>query len=145
MNNGDFIGLVLTDPATRFTDNQTPIAEFMVAIPSVKTDDPPGRFTVVSKGKLAEAVQQNVKTGMSLKIQGRIRIDTVDNPAGYKEKVATIQAARINSLKAIADATSNLASVRPAQQQAPAPVAPPAPSPAPVAQGQATNYDEIPF
>lgn len=145
MNNGDFIGLALTDPATRFTDNQTPVAEFMVAIPSTKTDDPPGRFTVFCYGRLAEAVQQNVKAGLSLKIQGRIRIDTVDNPAGYKEKVATIQAGRINSLKVIADATSKLVSGSPAQQQAPAPVAPPAPSPAPVAQGQATNYDDIPF
>lgn len=154
MNSADFIGVCLTAPQLRYSqNNQTPIAEFVVAVPSPKKDDPPCQFPVVTYGKTAEAVNQHVKPGMELKLQGRVQIDKVEHPDGTKDSVATIQARFVNSLQTIFDATTALASTPPA----PAPTAPaPAPTPAPAGVGAAgyetptapgggPSLDEIPF
>jgi single-stranded DNA-binding protein len=157
MNSADFIGVCLTAPQLRYSQgNQTPIAEFVVAVPNPKKDEPPCQFPVVTYGKTAEVVNQHVKPGMELKLQGRVQIDKVEHEDGTKDSVASIQARYINSLQTIFDATTAMAKTEPAAAPQPTPVAPPAPAPVaagsvapPVGSSAANpadpNYDSIPF
>lgn len=152
---------VVENPQLRFTpDNQTPIAELWVEVPGLREEDPPSKLKVVGWGNLAQEIQDRYQQGDRLIIEGRLGMNTIDRPEGFKEKRAELTAQKIHLLDAGTSVTTAAAvpssstaaapgkAAKPASgerspsRSAPEPAQPPsysAPSSDPV------DYDEIPF
>jgi single-stranded DNA-binding protein len=99
--------VVLEAPQLRYTqDNQTPVAEMGVQIDGLRPDDPPGQLKVVGWGNLAQDLQNRVRVGQRLVLEGRLRMNTVSRADGIKEKRAELTLARIHPLDAAATGTA---------------------------------------
>ncbi|MEL6472070.1 MAG: single-stranded DNA-binding protein [Cyanobacteria bacterium J06623_4] len=158
MNNCILMAEIVQAPQLRYTaDNQTPIAEFVVKFPGLREGDAAGQLKVVGWGNLAQEIQERYRMGDRVLLEGRLSMNTLERPEGFKEKRAEMTVQRvspINDLQSlpIAEATpiaegrfagggagtgSAPASTPSAAQSAPA-TAPAAATPAP-------EYDDIPF
>ncbi|MBD2091247.1 single-stranded DNA-binding protein [Microcoleus sp. FACHB-1515] len=159
MNNCILMAEITQDPQIRYTsDNQTPLAEMQVQIAGLRPEDPPETLKVVGWGNLAQEIQEKYHTGDRVIIEGRLGMNTVERPEGFKEKRAELTINRIHRLEggelstnssAPPAADSAPAKSRPAaaaQQPAPnrAPAAAKAKA-APAAATPAPDYDDIPF
>jgi len=114
---------VLEAPQVRFTqDNQMPIAEMTVRIEGLRPEDPPGQLKVVGWGNLAQDLQNRVRPGQRLVLEGRMRINSITRQDGVKEKRAELTLLRLHPLTA-AGAASPAAVSGP-----PGPAGPPAPA-----------------
>lgn len=90
---------VMEAPQIRYTqDNQTPIAEMTVRIDGLRPDDPPGQLKVVGWGNLAQDLQNRVRPGQRLVLEGRMRINSITRQDGIKEKRAELTLARLHPL-----------------------------------------------
>lgn len=90
---------VLEAPQIRYTqDNQTPIAEMTVQIEGLRPDDPPGTLKVVGWGNLAQDLQNRVRAGQRLVLEGRMRINSIARPDGVREKKAELTLSRLHPL-----------------------------------------------
>ncbi len=91
---------IVQDPQLRYTaDNQTQITEMLVQFPGPKDDDPPETLKVVVWGNLAQEISDRYRQGDRVVIEGRLSMNTVDRPEGFKEKRAELTAQRIHSLE----------------------------------------------
>lgn len=165
MNSCIVMAEVTQDPQLRYTpDNQTPVAELWVQFPGLRDDDPPSKLKVVGWGNLAQEIQERYHQGDKIIVEGRLNINTIDRPEGFKEKRAELTAQRIHLVNADATLTT-VSSMPAAAAPAPAPKAPAVPATpaikpsigkpakaesskppayaAPVADP--ADYDEIPF
>ncbi|MDB9527777.1 single-stranded DNA-binding protein [Oscillatoria sp. CS-180] len=151
MNLCTLMAEIISAPQLRYTqDNQTAITEMTIAFPGQRAEDPPQKLKVIGWGNLAQEVQEKYKTGDRVLIEGRLTINTVDRPEGFKEKQAELTAQRIHLLSDLG--TVNIpqpaASPEPstpvvAAAAAPSyPAAQSAPPPSPEAE---VDYDDIPF
>ncbi|MDX2214486.1 MAG: single-stranded DNA-binding protein [Oculatellaceae cyanobacterium bins.114] len=112
MNSFILMAEIIQEPQLRYTsDNQTPIAEMMVQFEGLREDSPPETLRVVGWGNLAQEIQEKYHEGDRLVIEGRLNINTIDRPEGFKEKRAELTAQRIH--KIAADATLSTTSVKP--------------------------------
>lgn len=160
---------VVEDPQLRYTpDNQTPISEFWVEIPGLRDEDPPSRLKVVGWGNLAQEIQERYRQGDRLIIEGRIHMNRLDRPEGFKETRAEVTAQRIHLLgagatltttSALPAATTSTAAAPTAAAAAPAASAAPKAKPARTATSEPArtpaysaapaadpvDYDDIPF
>ena len=92
---------VLEAPQVRYTqENQTPVAEMTVRFDGLRPDDPPGQLKVVGWGNLAQDLQNRVRVGQRLVLEGRMRMNTVSRQDGIKEKRAEFTLARLHPLGA---------------------------------------------
>ncbi|MFZ0409556.1 MAG: single-stranded DNA-binding protein [Cyanobium sp.] len=92
---------VLEAPQVRYTqDNQTPVAEMTVRLDGLRPDDPPGQLKVVGWGNLAQDLQNRVRVGQRLVLEGRMRMNTITRQDGVKEKRAELTLARLHPLAA---------------------------------------------
>jgi single-strand DNA-binding protein len=99
MNNCILMAEIIQDPQLRYTsDNQTPIAEMRVQIAGLRPDEPPATLKAVGWGNLAQEIQANYHEGDRVIIEGRLGMNTVDRPEGFKEKTAEMTVQRIHSL-----------------------------------------------
>ena len=176
MNSCVLIADIIQAPQIRYTaDNQTAIAEMVIQFPSFRDNDPPSRLKVVAWGNLAQTVQEQCHVGQQYALEGRLQINSVPRPEGFKDKVAELVLARFQALGAsgssmaggIPAAAVPLTDPAPAYSS-PAPATPaytnPTPTytnppaysnPAPAAPASAPpttptpianpNYDDIPF
>lgn len=147
---------IVQDPQLRYTsDGQVPIAEMLVQFPSLRAGDPPETLKVVAWRNLASEVQQQFRQGDRVVVEGRLNLNTIERPEGFREKRAELTAQRIHSLGRTDDSQ---ASPAPAPAATPQPVgigaadSPPANAPAPAespspapASGDAPMQDDIPF
>lgn len=93
---------VLEAPQVRYTqENQTPVAEMTVRFDGLRPDDPPGQLKVVGWGNLAQDLQNRVRVGQRLVLEGRMRMNTVSRQDGIKEKRAEFTLARLHPLGAL--------------------------------------------
>ncbi|MCG8361907.1 MAG: single-stranded DNA-binding protein [Pseudanabaenales cyanobacterium] len=161
MNSCVLMAEIIQAPQLRYTsDNQTPIAEFVVQFSGLRAEDPPSQLKVIGWGNLAQEIQERCHEGDRILIEGRLGMNTVERPEGFREKRAELTAQRIHSLnsnspsastlvasgsvmessgsamKATASTTSSVTPV----QSAPPPT-PPSSSPPP----EEPDYDDIPF
>jgi len=158
MNNCLLMGEVVQPPQLRYTsDNQTPIAEFVLQIPPVKAGDSPAQLKVIGWGNLGQDIQSKYRLGDRLVVEGRLSMNTVTRPEGFKEKRAELTAQRVYSVGELG--TVSLGEGAPVNSVAPVPVVPggmppggtpAAPGMPPVAAPAAappedTSYDDIPF
>lgn len=145
---------VVQDPELRYTsDTQTPIAEMIVQIPGLRTEDPPATLKVVGWGNLAQEIQQRFHQGDQVVIEGRLSMNTVDRPEGFKEKRAEITAQRIHTIaihastSVVKESSGSYTTPQEPPTEAPKTAAPktaakPKSSPPPASEA---DYDEIPF
>jgi len=90
---------VLEAPQVRFTqDNQTPVGEMTVSFDGLRPDDPPGRLKVVGWGNLAQDLQNRVRVGQCLLVEGRLRMSTLTRQDGLREKRAELTLYRVHPL-----------------------------------------------
>lgn len=167
MNSCILMAEIVQEPQLRYTpDNQTPIAEMMVEFPGLREEDPPTRIKVVGWGNLAQEIQENYHQGDRVIVEGRLNMNTIDRPEGFKEKRAELTAQKIHLLGAGATLTTTAPAPaattatsqpsQPSQSAKPAPAkssAPktaksasePAKTPAYSAPSADVDYDDIPF
>ncbi|HEY9644568.1 MAG TPA: single-stranded DNA-binding protein [Coleofasciculaceae cyanobacterium] len=134
MNSCILMAEVTQDPQLRYTpDNQTPISEMTVQIAGLRDEDPPATLKVVGWGNLAQEIQEKYHVGDRLIVEGRLNMNRIDRPEGFKETRAELTAQRIHLIGA--DASLSTASATPASTAATAPASvPAAPASAPKAK-----------
>jgi single-strand DNA-binding protein len=153
---------IIQEPELRYTsDTQTPVTEMLVQFEGLRAEDPPSVLKVVGWGNLAQEIQEQFHKGDRVVIEGRLGMNTVDRPEGFKEKRAELTAQRIHHVTigsstqpVFRESTGSYAS---ASEQASQPTEPPARVPAstpsratktkvstppPVSEA---DYDDIPF
>lgn len=139
---------IVQAPQLRYTsDTQTPIAEMVVQFDPVRETDPVESLKVVGWGNLAQEIQEGCKEGDRVLIEGRLGMNTVERPEGFREKRAELTAQRIHIMGEGAETSlsglSSAGTSKPAAASAPA--SSPAPKPVASEPPAETNYDEIPF
>lgn len=155
MNSCILMAEVIQEPQLRYTsDNQTPIAEMTVQFAALRDNEPPGQLKVVGWGNLAQEIQAEFHMGDRVIVEGRLGMNMVDRPEGFKEKRAELTVSRIHrieadaSLKSSAADAPGTAAARPAAAPAAAPAytaASAKAAPAAKAPVETADYDDIPF
>lgn len=151
MNHCVLMAEIVKAPQLRYTsDSQTPIAEFIIQFPGLRSDDAPSQIKAVGWGNLAQEIQEGYKEGDRVVLEGRLKMDSFDRPEGFKEKRVELTVRRIYGLSALQSLTLDTAAAAPTASISThsAPAAAPAATPAPKADSspaEATDYDEIPF
>lgn len=101
MNSCILMAEIIQDPELRYTsDNQTPLAQMLVQFPGQRADDPPTTLKVVGWGNFASEIKENYAVGDRVIIEGRLGMNTIDRPEGFKEKRAELTASRMYKLGA---------------------------------------------
>jgi single-strand DNA-binding protein len=99
MNSCILMAEIIQAPQLRYTsDNQTPIAEMLVQFPGLRDEDPPATLKVVGWGNLAQDIQEQYHEGDRVVIEGRLGMNTIDRPEGFKEKRAELTVQKIHRL-----------------------------------------------
>jgi single-stranded DNA-binding protein len=156
MNNCMLLAEIVQAPQLRYTsDNQTPVAEFWVEFPPLRDNDPAAKLKVVAWGSLGQEVQANYQAGQRVLLEGRLAMNVVDRPEGFKEKQVEMTLQRLYdagsfstmAMTAPAPLTPTTASPAAAPVAvAPTPSSPPPVTPPPTAApAPSPNYDDIPF
>ncbi|MEO8890813.1 MAG: single-stranded DNA-binding protein [Coleofasciculaceae cyanobacterium] len=131
MNSCILMAEIIQDPELRYTsDNQTPLAQMLVQFPGQRAEDPVTTLKVVGWGNFASEIKENYRVGDRVIIEGRLGMNTIDRPEGFKEKRAELTASRIYKLGA--DTTFEPHVATPAASNSSYEATPaPAPAPAP--------------
>jgi len=154
MNHCMLMAEIIAAPQLRYTqENQTAIAEMTVVFPGLRDDEPAQQMKVIGWGNLAQEMQERYQTGDRVLLEGRLSMNTVDRPEGFKEKRAEMTAQRVYRLNDL----GNMAIAQPAPMSTaggPPPAAAPTqpsvvsqsapPTPAEPAAAD-VDYDDIPF
>ena len=136
---------VIRPPQLRYTqDNQTAIADMEVQFPGQRPEDPPAKLKVVGWGNLAQEMQTSYQLGDRVVIEGRLAMNSVDRPEGFKEKQAELTASKIYSLGMTDMSAPPIVDRPPASTEPSASTRSKAPkaSPPPAAE---PDFDDIPF
>ncbi|MEL6578567.1 MAG: single-stranded DNA-binding protein [Cyanobacteria bacterium J06621_12] len=162
MNTCILMAEIVSDPELRSTQDQTSVSTMLVEFESTREGEAPGKVKVEGWGKLAEEIKNTYSVGNQIIIEGRLSMNLIEMPEGYKQKVAKLVASRIHPVSGTSNSsagyaaqpyqsqqTDNVVDFAPQPQAAPASV-PPAPEPTPEpAAAPATSgnedWDEIPF
>lgn len=144
MNTCVLMAEITKAPQLRYTqDGQTAISEMWVEFPPLRSGDPMSTIKVTGWGNLAQQIQEQFHEGDQVIIEGRLGMNTIDRPEGFKEKQAELTASRIHTTDmSISAGATPAASPAPTR---PAPAAQPAAIPAPPQAESEPNYDDIPF
>jgi len=151
MNNCILMAEIVEAPQLRYTaDNQTPISEFVVKFPGLREGDAVGQMKVIGWGNLAQEVQERYKAGDRVLLEGRLGMNTLERPEGFKEKRAEMTVQRVTLINELQSANIDEPVPMPAGKfvgsapaSTPSAAAVPAAPAAPAAA--AAEYDDIPF
>jgi len=100
MNNVILMAEIIQEPQLRHTPDGLELAEMMVQFPGLRPDDPPAVLRVVGWGNLAQEIHQNHHQGDHILLEGRLNMNTIERPEGFKEKRAELTVQRIHPLGA---------------------------------------------
>jgi len=104
MNTCILMATIIRNPELRYTqENQTPIAQMLVEFPGSRPEDPPHTLKVVAWGNLGTEIQQTYSEGDRLILEGRLSMQMVDRPEGFKEKRAELIVSRVHPLEKSAE------------------------------------------
>jgi single-stranded DNA-binding protein len=155
MNSCILMAEIIQEPQLRYTADNLEVTEMLVQFSSLREGEPPATLKVVSWGNMAKDIQQNYHQGDRVLLEGRLSMNTVDRPEGFKEKRAELTVQKIHSLGMGTGTVFNTISPS-ATQASSAPVASPAPkyetpsptptpSPSNVGVFSQEDYDEEPI
>jgi single-strand DNA-binding protein len=121
MNQIILVAEVMQPPQTRYTPDQTAIAETTVRYPGLRPEDPAGTLKVVGWGNMAQEVQDKCQPGQWFIFEGRLRINTIERPEGFKEKSVELNVSKVYPMAsapapATAPAAAALPPVRPSRK-----------------------------
>ncbi|MGI8935383.1 MAG: single-stranded DNA-binding protein [Phormidesmis sp.] len=155
MNNCILMAEIVQAPQLRYTaDNQTPIAEFVVKFPGLREGDAPGQMKAIGWGNLAQEIQERYQAGDRVLLEGRLGMNTLERPEGFKEKRVEMTVQRVSPIgdlqaMAIAEPTpmaeGKFAGSSSSPASVPSAAAPSAPAAAKPAAAETPDYDDIPF
>ena len=140
MNSVNIIGRLTKDPEVRYTQDQTAVATFTVAINRGKDKNGKDRGAdyprVVAYGRTAENCERFLAKGRLVGIQGRIQTGSYTNKDGATVYTTDVVADRVEFLE-WGDRNDRPSQGRPARQE---------PAEADIPEGfQAIQDDDIPF
>ncbi|MBF2063683.1 MAG: single-stranded DNA-binding protein [Calothrix sp. C42_A2020_038] len=142
MNNCILMAEITSQPQLRHTPDGLEISEMMVQFSGTRPDDPPGMLRVIGWGNLAKEIHQNYHQGDRVLLEGRLGMNTIDRPEGFKEKRAELTVQKIHSLDGSVsvsstsiEKTSTASNFRTNA----------APANRPPASNNSPRYDEAPF
>ena len=95
------LGRLGTDPVLRFTKNGTAVGQFSLATESFSKTKNEGETTwhrVVTWGKTAEQANQELKKGMSVFLEGGVRVRKYQDEEGEVHYIHEIHVDRLNFL-----------------------------------------------
>lgn len=95
MNQIILMARVMQPAQTRYTPDQTAIAETTVQYSGLRPDDPAGTLKVVGWGNMAQEVQDRCQPGEWFIFEGRLRINTIERPEGFKEKQVELSVSKV--------------------------------------------------
>jgi len=122
MNSCILMATIISNPELRYTqENQTAIAQMLVEFQGGKPEDPPSTLKVIGWGNLATEIQESYAIGDRIVIEGRLKMDMIDRPEGFKEKRAELVAGRIHRLEGSSTVSSAVATPRPVAIATPEP------------------------
>lgn len=152
MNSCILMAEIVQEPELRYTsDTQTPISEMIVQFPGLRPEDPPATLKVVGWGNLAQDIQGHYHVGDRVILEGRLGMNTIDRPEGFKEKRAELTVQRIYTVAidgslTVSPAPSMISEAAGTYREMATPVATTKPTPQPKGVTQSEpNLDEIPF
>ncbi|OZH51557.1 hypothetical protein AFK68_30205 [Hydrocoleum sp. CS-953] len=100
MNSCILMVQIIKDPELRYTaDAQLPVAEMMVEFPNIGVDNKPAVLKVVAWQNLAQEINEKYHEGDYIIVEGRLNMNTIDRPEGFKEKRAELTASRIYPIR----------------------------------------------
>ena len=114
MNNCILMAQIIQEPQLRYTSDNLAIAEMLVEFPSYRQSDPPAHLKVIGWGNFAQELHSNYRVGDRVVLEGRLSMNTVERPEGFKEKRAELVAQRIHSLGEQTDSASSPGKATPA-------------------------------
>lgn len=156
------LGNLTRDPQLRYLPNQTPVADFGVAVnrrwrgPNGEDREEVTFVDCTAWAKQAEVINQYVRKGSPIFIEGRLKYDTwEDKQGGGKRSRLTVVVENFQFIGSRGDAPQGVAPPeggedhrpqRPMQQRGrPAPAAPPPVGPPPVSDEPQFKEEDIPF
>ncbi|MEB3341361.1 single-stranded DNA-binding protein [Okeania sp.] len=96
MNSCILMVQITKDPELRYTaDAQLPVAEMIVEFSNIGKENKPALLKVVGWGNLAQEINEKYHEGDYVIVEGRLNINTIDRPEGFKEKRAELTASKI--------------------------------------------------
>lgn len=98
MNSCILMAQIVSDPELRSTQDNREISSMMVEFEGLRAEESPTRIKVVGWGNLASEIKNNYAQGDRVIIEGRLSMNLIDMPEGYKEKRAELVASRIHLL-----------------------------------------------
>ncbi|MEI6368716.1 MAG: single-stranded DNA-binding protein [Nostocales cyanobacterium ELA608] len=98
MNSCILMAEIYDDPQLRHTPDGLEITEMIVHVAGVKPDDPSHPLKVVGWGNLAKEIHQSYHQGDHVIIEGRLGMNTIDRPEGFKEKRAELTVQKIHAI-----------------------------------------------
>lgn len=110
MNSCVLMAEIIKEPELRYTpDNQLPVTDMLVQFPGFKAEEPPATLKVVGWGNLAKEIKDNFRKGDRVIIDGRLSMNTIDRPEGFKEKRAELTVSHIYHAGTDADFETSMA------------------------------------
>ena len=101
MNSCVLMAEIIQEPELRYTaDNQLEITQMLVQFRGTRDNDPPANLKVVGWGNLAKEIQQNYHVGDRVILVGRLSMNTIERPEGFKEKRAEMTVQQIQHMGA---------------------------------------------
>ncbi|WP_026082678.1 single-stranded DNA-binding protein [Mastigocladopsis repens] len=98
MNSCILMAEIIQEPQLRFTADNLEVTEMLVQFQSLREGEPPATLKVVGWGNLAKEIQQNYHQGDRVLLEGRLGMNTIERPEGFKEKRAELTVQKIHSL-----------------------------------------------
>lgn len=146
MNSCILLAEIIQEPQLRFTADNLEVTEMLVEFPSTREGEPPATLKVVGWGNLAKEIQQNYHQGDRVLLEGRLSMNTIERPEGFKEKRAELTVQKIHSLVTAINTSSSPAPVNTqfAPVASPPTTTPPYESPLPTPTSVTTTVGVVP-
>lgn len=99
MNSAIISAIVITEPQVRYTSGtQKKLAEFFVEVPADNPSNPAWTMKVVCWNDRAIEIASGMGVNQPVLIEGRLELDTIERPEGFKEKKASLTAEKLTLL-----------------------------------------------
>ena len=107
MNHCLIQAVIHSTPQMRYTkENQTPIAEMVVIIKGLRSEDPIRELKVLGWGNIAQEMIDNLKEKQNIVLEGRLRMNSVTRKDGTKEKQPELTVSKIHNFNPVEEITS---------------------------------------
>ncbi len=120
MNSCVLMADIIQEPQLRYTADNLAVTEMLVQFPnSIRPEDPPATLKVVGWGNMASEIQQNYHEGDRVILVGRLGMNTIERPEGFKEKRAELTVQQIQNVGKGTPLTASTVARTPAVVEAP--------------------------